>query len=509
MRQQVGVVTFVGTGSGAETLLTVRAVEALRSADAVIYDPSTHAALVHLAPPTATRIAVETAARDAAASGEGEASIVIQASRKSARVVRLIATAAPSCRPLWSEARALADQQIPFEVVPEVPPALAWPIYAGIPLTRGDESHVTLAMLDTARASGDAAPRWGDLLDGGTLIIRTEGSALEATISRLVGGGARPDTPAAVIAEGGSPRQRVVIGPLGRVVELGRGAQLDGTLIVIVGDDISPDRRVSWFERRPLFGRRIVVTRARAQAAALTGSLRDLGAEVLELPTIRIEPPSDTGALDAAVARLGDYDWIVFTSANGVRCVFERLTSMGLDARRFGRARVCAIGPATARALADRGITADLVPQRFVAESLVGALRGQETIGPGSRVLIARAAEARELLPEALSATGAKVDLVAAYQTVPDGRGGGELARRIIDGEIDWITFTSSSTVRNFVRLVGREAAACRRFHGAVIGPITAQTAREAGIEVAVEATEYTVPGLVRALVDAEVSRAR
>jgi len=250
---------------------------------------------------------------------------------------------------------------------------------------------------------------------------------------------------------------------------------------------------------RPLTGRRIVVTRAREQAAELVDALTALGAQVIATPTIRIEPLADLGALRAAVADLSRYDWMVFTSQNAVRVVCRRLADWGIVAGDIGRVAVAAIGPATAAALARHGVTPDVVPQRFVAEAVVRALAARGDLR-GKRVLLPRAREARDALPEGLRAHGAVVDVIPVYDTVREPGDGAALAAELRAARIDAVTFTSSSTVRHFVDLVGREAAACGRFAAAVIGPVTAATASELGVPVAVEAEEYTVPGLVHAV---------
>ena len=250
---------------------------------------------------------------------------------------------------------------------------------------------------------------------------------------------------------------------------------------------------------RPLAGRRIVVTRAREQAGELVQALAALGAEVVTAPTIRIEPLADLGALRAALADLARYQWIVFTSQNTVRVVCDRLPDWGLEPRALSRVPVAAIGPATADALVRRGITPALVPERFVAEAVVEEILRRGDVR-GKRILLPRALEARDTLPEGLRARGAVVDVIPVYRAVRESGDGGALAADIAAGRIDAITFTSSSTVRNFVDLVGAEAAASGRFAAAVIGPVTAGTARSLGIAVAVEAEQYTVPGLMDAL---------
>ena len=250
---------------------------------------------------------------------------------------------------------------------------------------------------------------------------------------------------------------------------------------------------------RPLTGRRIVITRAREQAADLARALTELGASVVAAPAIRIEPLADLEPLRAALADLSRYAWVVFTSRNAVRVVCDRLPGWGLAPAVLGRAAVAAIGPATAAALTRCGVTPSLVPERFVAEAVVAALAARGDLR-GKRILLPRARDARDALPAGLSAHGAVVDVIPVYRTVPEAGDGRALAAAILAGEIDAVTFTSSSTVRHFVEIVGREAATSGRFAGAVIGPVTAATARELGVAVRIEAETYTIPGLVDAL---------
>jgi uroporphyrinogen III methyltransferase/synthase len=257
---------------------------------------------------------------------------------------------------------------------------------------------------------------------------------------------------------------------------------------------------LAWFDRRPLSGKRIVVTRARAQASGFAASLRELGAEVVQLPVIRIAPPEDPAPLREAAEAAGAFDWIVFTSANGVDRFFATLADSGRDARALGGVSLCTIGPATAEALAKHGVRADLVPDEFVAEAALEALAAAGDLA-GKRILIPRAAEAREVLPDGLRERGAEVVVVAAYRTVRDGSGAEEVRRALGAGEIDWVTFTASSTVRSFVELLGTDVGRARV---ASIGPITSATVRELGMQVDVEAKEYTIPGLLQAIRESE-----
>jgi uroporphyrinogen III methyltransferase/synthase len=318
----------------------------------------------------------------------------------------------------------------------------------------------------------------------------------------LISAGKSPETPVACIRWGTLPEQRTVSGTLediaGKVAEAG----LRPPAITVVGETASLRDELDWFERRPLFGRRIVVTRARAQAGELSGRLESLGAEVIEFPTIEIRPPEDFGPLDEAIRELDSSDWLIFTSVNGVDSFLERLAHHGLDLRAVPRAaKIAAIGPATAERIEGSGLRVDVVPGEYRAEALLAEVSGASLAG--SRVLIPRAKVAREVLPEKLREAGAEVVVPPAYESVPSSEGGEDLERRLREGEVDCVTFTASSTVESFVRVFGEEAAELlEKTKVACIGPITAGTARGYGLRVDAEAREYTIPGLTQAVVD-------
>jgi uroporphyrinogen III methyltransferase/synthase len=318
---------------------------------------------------------------------------------------------------------------------------------------------------------------------GGTLVVLMGAGNVREIARLLVEGGRAPDTPVAAVRWGTRPEQRTLRGTLATIADLG----VEAPSAIVVGDVAALD--LSWFEQRPLFGRRIVVTRAREQASALRTRLEELGAEVIELPSIAIEP------VEFALPELGEYAWLVFTSANGVDAFFDRgLTPAGLDARALGGIRVAAIGPGTGDALARRGILVDLVPERFVAESLLAAFPDPDEVG--QRVLIARAESARDVLPQGLTDGGYTVAVLGVYRTVPVEPDASDLAR-VRAGEVDAVTFTSSSTVTNFCDVVGPDAAPVRVVS---IGPVTSQTARERGLAVDAEADPHTIDGLVAAV---------
>jgi len=337
-----------------------------------------------------------------------------------------------------------------------------------------------------------------------TLVLYMGVGRLREISAGLVSAGRGPGTPVAVIRWGTVPEQRTITATLEDIADKVAEANLRPPAITVVGDVVAlRDAGLDWYERRPLFGRRVVVTRARAQAGELSAELEKLGAEVLEFPTIEVRPPDDFGPLDEAIRDLDSFDWLVFTSANGVEAFVERLERHGLDLRAVPRdAKVAAIGPATAERVRETGLRVVVVPREFRAEALIEELAGDELAG--KRVLIPRARVAREILPDKLREAGAEVVVPPAYESVPSSEGKDELARRLEVGEVDCVTFTASSTVENFVGAFG-EGEARRLLSGtrvACIGPITADTARGRGIRVDVEAREYTIPGLVEAVAD-------
>jgi uroporphyrinogen III methyltransferase/synthase len=404
------------------------------------------------------------------------------------------------------EALALIEAGIPFEVVPGVTSGIAAPAYAGIPVThRGVSASVAFVTGHEDPTKDHPDVDWDRVAKGaGTLVLYMGVGRLREISSELVSAGRSPETPVAVIRWGTVPEQRTVTGTLGDIADRVAEANLNPPAITVVGEVVTlREAGLDWYERRPLFGRRVVVTRARAQAGELSGKLERLGAEVLEFPTIEVRPPEDFGPLDEAIRDLDSFSWLIFTSVNGVDAFVERLAHHGLDLRSVPRdARVAAIGPATAQRIREVGLRVAVVPEEFRAEALIEELTGESLAG--KRILIPRARVAREILPEKLREAGAEVVVPPAYESVPSSEGKDELVRELEAGRIDCVTFTASSTVENFVGAFGAGEAA-RLLSGArvaCIGPITADTARGHGIRVDAEAREYTIPGLVEAVVD-------
>jgi len=404
------------------------------------------------------------------------------------------------------EALALVEAGIPFEVVPGVTSGIAAPAYAGIPVThRGVSTSVAFVTGHEDPTKDQLDVDWEKVAGGAdTLVLYMGVGRLREISASLITAGRSPETPVAVIRWGTVPEQRTVIGTLGDIAHRVEDAKLKPPAITVVGDVVSlREAGLDWYERRPLSGRRVVVTRARAQAGELSERLERLGAEAHEFPTIEIRPPEDFRPLDEAIRDLDSFDWLIFTSVNGVEAFVDRLAHHGLDLRAVSRgAQVAAIGPATAEKIQEIGLRVDVVPEEFRAEALIESVAGASL--SGQRVLIPRARVAREILPQKLREAGAEVIVAPAYESVPSSEGKERLAKRLEAGEVDCVTFTASSTVENFVRAFGaREAArllAVTRV--ACIGPITAETARGHGIRVDAEAREYTIPGLIEAVVD-------
>ncbi len=514
-------VHLVGAGPGDPGLLTVRGLDVLRRADVVVYDRLSQESLLDLAPEGAERIDVGKAPGHVRLDQDDINALLVERGRKGETVVRLKGGDPFVFARGGEEAAALAAAGVPFEVVPGITSAIAVPAYAGIPVTlRHSSTSVTIVTGHEDPSVGEEGTvDWEAVARvGGTIVILMGVARIGRIAEALMAGGRPPETPVAATQWGTRPEQRTVRATLGTI----GAAELGSPSTIVVGDVAACD--LAWFENRPLLGRRVVVTRARAQAGELVARLAALGAATVEVPAIEIVDPDDGGAaLAAAVERLavGDYDWLVLTSPNGARRLLDALARAGRDARALGGVRLATIGPGTAAALAGARLVPDLVPPRYVAESLLDAFpdppaarREESRVPPGSgagsrddarpdpppgggtgRVLLVRAAVARDVLPAGLAARGWAVDVVDAYRSEPVPLSGAQAAA-LAAAEI--VTFTSSSTVTNLLA-----AAEGRGLPPVVaaIGPVTAATARDHGLTVAVEAEVHTIDGLVDALV--------
>ena len=494
-----GIVWLVGAGPGDPELITVKARRLIQSADAVVYDRLVDSRLLRHARHDAQLIDVGKIPGKRVNRQEDINRLLIDLAMDGKRVVRLKGGDPFVFGRGGEEAEALADASLRFEVVPGVTSAIAAPAYAGIPLThRRMASAFTVVTGSEDPAKPNSAVNWQALAQSGdTLVVLMGQSNLRSIASALMQFGRAPQTPVALVQWGTEPYQRTLVGVLADIADKAAYAGIGAPAVTIIGDVVGLRDAIRWFDDRPLFGKRILVTRTRAQASALSDMLAQRGAQPIELPTIEIRPPDDYAQLDGALNAVHTYDWLIFTSANAVDAVFARMDALGLDARALHNAKIGAIGPATASRLRQCGVKADFIPQSFVAESIVEGMRACDM--RGKRVLLPRADIARAALRQGLTELGASVDDIAVYRTVapPDSA---ERARIILEDGIDIAAFTSSSTVKNLCALLDGNTTALQSATIACIGPITAQTAAELGVKVDIVAAEYTIAGLVKAV---------
>ena len=492
-----GVVYLVGAGPGDPGLMTARSLELVASADVILHDRLIPPGAVAGARADAEVVDVGKRPASPAVPQREIESLMVERARAGRSVVRLKGGDPFVFGRGGEEAEALAAAGIAHEVVPGVTAGVAAPAYAGIPVThRDDASAVAFVTGHEDPDKPETALDWSALAAfPGTLVVYMGVKQAPAIVERLVAAGREAAEPAAAVERGTMPGQRVVTAALAELPRAISEAGLEPPAILLTGPVAARRDPIAWLERRPLHGRRVVVTRARAQASGISATLRALGADVVELPAIRIEPRIDSPEVRDAIAGLHTYAVVCLTSPNGVRLLFDAMAAQGRDARALANATVAAIGPGTAAALAERGVIADLVPERFVAEALVDALAELDLAE--RPVLVARAAEAREVLPDALRERRADVDVVALYETVAE-----QPDRQALEAaaEADYVTFTSSSTVRNLLAAIGDGFPSGARVVS--IGPVTSAAARDAGLEVHVEATRHDPGGLVEALLD-------
>jgi uroporphyrinogen III methyltransferase / synthase len=484
-------VYLVGAGPGDPGLMTARALELIAAADVIVYDRLIPASALKGARSDATLVYAGKEGGRPSMPQDEISQLLVSHGSGGGTVVRLKGGDPFVFGRGGEEAEALREAGVAFEVVPGVTAGVAGPAYAGIPVTHRDAaSAVAFVTGHEDPAKGESALDWGALAAfPGTLVFYMGVRQLPLIASRLVEGGRDSSEPAAVVERGTLPDQRVVTGTLSTIASLAADVGIRAPALVVVGAVAGLRERLSWFESRPLAGVSVAVTRARTQASGLASRLADLGAQVVEAPAIKIVP------LDGPSLSVAGYDLVCLTSPNGVRLLFARLAAAGLDARALAGARVAAIGPGTASALRSFGVIADVVPsERFVAEGLVEALGDV----PVKRALVARAAQARDVLPDALRERGAEVDVVALYETVASPLTDAQLTAV---AEADYVTFTSSSTVRFFLESAGRGLGSRLRARLVSIGPVTSATLREHGLEPDVEATRHDIDGLVEALV--------
>jgi len=499
-----GHVVLVGAGPGPAGLLTAEGAKWLSRAKCVLYDRLVGRDVVQLAPASAERIPVGKRPGGQSVPQERINELLIEKARAGGVVVRLKGGDPFIFGRGGEEAEALAAAGVPYRIVPGVTAAVAAAAHAGIPLThRRIASTVAFVTGHEDPDKADSSLDFRALARIDTLAFYMGVGALRATADRLMAAGRAGDTPTALVENATSPRQRVVTATLATAADVAEREDVRPPAIVLVGQVAALHGRLAWVGRLPLSGRTVLVTRARAQASRLAERLGELGAQVIEAPTIEIQPPASFDTLDSELRRVGERDWIVLTSPNGAVAVFDRLAALGFDARALGRVRVAAVGPATAEALAQRSIRADLVPETHTTEALTDALLAAAR--PGARVLLARSDLAPADMAERLTGAGMEVEDVTAYRTVRPHRLPDEALQALRAGEADWITFTSSSTVENFFALAPNTDLSAVK--AAAIGPVTADTLRARGVEPAVTVDPHTIDALVEGIAAAETAR--
>lgn len=497
-KKQTGTVYLVGAGPGDLGLITLRAKECIENADVIVYDHLANPEMLGWAREDAEIVYAGKKAAEYTLSQEEINKLIVEKARDGKSVVRLKGGDPFVFGRGAEEAKEIADAGIAFEIVPGITSAIAGPAYAGIPIThRAENSHVTFFTGHEDPSKLASAIDYAALARlGGTQVMLMGVERIARITREMLAQGVRADLPVALVRWATTGRQQTLVGTLEniaqRVVETG----FESPAVAVFGDVVALRKDLNWYERRPLSGKRIVVTRTRKQAGALTGKLRALGADVIELPTIRIEPPTDLREFGQIVQDSHIYDWIVFTSPNGVEAFFEMFFKLYDDARAIGGAKIAAIGPATAQRVRDFHLHVDLQPEAFVAEAIVRQFQKQGGV-ENLRILLAQAEKARDVLPKELSKLGAIVDEAIAYRTVPETRDVTGARRRLLDEGADLITFTSSSTVENFLALgltwpKGMQVAS--------IGPITSKTARDNGLKIEIEARRHDIDGLVDAI---------
>jgi len=496
-----GRVYLVGAGPGDPGLITLKGSKCISKADVVVYDRLVNPRLLGYASPGARLIYAGKSPQGHILTQDEINKVLVENALAGYTVVRLKGGDPFLFGRGGEEAQSLVKEGIPYELVPGVTSALAVPAYAGIPVTHRDlTSSITVVTGHEDPQKEGSSINWEKIAGGsGTLVFLMGVSNLPFIVKELMENGRSPQTPAAVIRRGTLPEQRILTGSLMDIAEKVAAADFKPPAVFIVGKVVSLREQLRWFESKPLFGLRIVVTRPREGASYFSDLIEDLGGESFEFPAIEVVPPRDFAPLDNAISKAGEYDWIVFTSVNGVNCFFNRLRDLGRDIRDLQGVRICAIGLKTREALETKGLLVKCTPQEYRAEALA------EEIGsfmkPGEKVLLPRADIARKILPETLTSMGALVDDVEAYETRP-GKGNVPQVKELLEKkQVQIITFTSSSTVRNFIKLLGDEnKALLKGVMLASIGPVTSTAIREEGLEVDAEASQYTVDGLMEAI---------
>jgi uroporphyrinogen III methyltransferase/synthase len=495
-----GHVFLVGAGPGDPKLLTLKGSECIAQADVLVYDRLVSKSLLDLARQDAELIYAGKSPEGHTLKQEEINQVLIATATLGKTVTRLKGGDPFVFGRGGEEAEALAEAGIPFEIVPGITSAVAVPAYAGIPVTHRDfTSSFTVITGHEKPDKNNSALNWEALAQlKSTLIFLMGMENLELICNNLMDNGLEPSTPVGLIQWGTRSEQRVLTGCLADIALKARQECFTNPAVIIVGQVVSLRDKLKWLEHKPLFGRRIIVTRARHQASALSQAIAKLGGEPLEFPVIALSEPSNPELLRQAIREVNKFSWLIFTSVNGVEAFFQQLRKLGKDIRELAGIELAAIGPATREALEQKGLKVAYVPEEYRAERIAQGLA--DKIVPGQKILLARAEEAREVLPEELISLGAEVFDVPAYKTVLGETDKNELIRLLKEHSVDAVTFTSSSTVRNFLEFLDGNLDLLKGVTTCSIGPITSETAVKLGLPIDYEAAEYTIEGLIKAL---------
>ncbi len=498
-----GRVILVGAGPGDPDLITVRGANAIQNADVLIYDYLANPLLLDYTSEDCEKIYVGKKGGDHTATQDEINELIVAKAEAGNCVVRLKGGDPYLFGRGGEEVSVLNIHNVPFEVVPGIPAAVGMAAYAGIPLTdRRHCSQVTIVTGNEDPTKDESSVNWAEIAKfNGTIVVYMGVRNLPRIAQKLLDCGLNGTTPVSLVEWATTPNQRVVTGELETIGHLAEQNGVKAPALIVIGqvNDLRPE--LQWFESRPLFPKRILVTRSRAQASKLSEKLQELGAEVLEMPVIAIEESESVEELDKAVDELSTYDWVVFTSVNGIDAFMGRIAEAGLDSRAFADVHIATIGSATTERLADFGLNTDLQPPKFTGKTIYEELAKMEEL-QGRKLLLPRADIASPELRELCTEAGAEVTDLAAYRTVPADFDGDALRELIVAGQIDGVTFTSSSTVKFFVQGLGERFVQeyARQFAALSIGPVTSATLREFGIEPAIEAEQHDIPGLVAAI---------
>jgi len=495
-----GKVYLVGAGPGDPGLITVKGLDCLKHADVIVYDHLVDCSLLESARFDAEKIYVgKTPTCHAWEQGDIDL-LLVEKAKEGKTITRLKGGDPFILGRGGEEAEALVRNQVSFQVICGVSSSSAVPAYAGIPLThRGLASSFAVVTGHEDPCKGRSSIAWEKLATATDTLVFLMGMAnLSHIVKKLVDHGRAPTTPIALIREGCGPRQETVVGTLSDIVAKATQKGFSPPAVIVVGEVVRLREKLRWFDNRPLFGKRILVTRAEHQNSLMSSLLREKGAQPVKMPVIEIQAALHTDELDREILNLDNYQWIVFTSVNGVEAFFLRLSDLALDARCLKGIRIGAIGPATAKAITTYGILPDYVPNTYTSEGLLSGIK--DRVIAGSRVLLPRADIANRELAEGITRLGAEVREIAIYRTMQANEDCSQGKHMLLSGNIDTVTFTSSSTVTNLLALLGTEIPSIGKAKVACIGPKTAATAEEMGLRVDIVAGENTIPGLVEAI---------